>query len=72
MKLEDYIKMQEAKGTPKVWVVESGFFHNIYTDLFQTEEEAKASFDKIPTGWYRKMYQTWDIWGWTERQKRKT
>lgn len=73
MKLEDYIKMQESRGTPKVWVVESGGVcsHTIHTGLFKTEEEAKASFDKIPTGFYKNMYQTYDIWGWAERQNRK-
>lgn len=71
MQASEYNKMMEAKGTPKVWVVESGWAGgNIHTELFLTEAEAKTVYDKIPNGWYRNMYRTWDIWGWTKRQNR--
>lgn len=42
MRLAEYDKMMEEKGTPKVWVVNSAFFGgNIYSALFLTEERGK-------------------------------
>ena len=70
MPVEEYNALMEAKGTPKVWVVEYGWGGGmIQTDLFLTEEEAKVKYDSLPEDWYRNMCQTWDIWGWTGRQK---
>lgn len=72
MLLSEYNAMMEAKGTPKVWVVESAWSNgNIHTNLYLTEEEAKTAYDKIPSNWYKKIYRTWDIWGWVKRQQNK-
>jgi hypothetical protein len=69
MRLAEYDKMMEEKGTPKVWVVNSAFFGgSIYSALFLTEEEARERYDSIPCNCFREIYRTWDIWGWTERK----
>lgn len=70
MTVEEYNKMHEAKGTPKVWVVESCFpGGNISSDLFLKREEAFEKYKKIPDDWFKNMYRTWDIWGFTEKQR---
>lgn len=72
MLVKEYDAMMEAKGTPKVWCVASGSSTYgsglVHRSLFLTEEEARERFDEIPDGYYKKMYQTWDIWGFTERK----
>ena len=70
MTVREYNAMQEAKGTPKVWIVDrgsSGASGMIFTEIFATKEEAKEKYDMIPKSMYKKMYQTWDIWNWTQR-----
>lgn len=73
MTIKEYNAMMEAKGTPKVWVVEYGSstFGSglVHSSLYLTEEEAKERFDSIPEGSYKAVYETWDIWNFTERQK---
>lgn len=58
-------------NTSMVWCVDVGsssFSGNIYSKLFLTEEEAKKYYDRFQAPlWYRKMYKTRDIWGFTER-----
>ena len=73
MTLSEYNAMQEAKGTPKVWCVDfAGFSGTIpYSSLFETEEEATRYFDSLGNVAYKKIYQTWDIWGWTERHAKE-
>ena len=50
----------------KIWCVDhAGLSWNIRSDLFFTKEEAQAHYDKYDIdGFYRKMYQVEDIWGW--------
>lgn len=72
MMLSEYNKMMEEKGTPKVWVVDSAFPGGIiHSELFLTEEEARAEYDSIPVNWFREIYRTWDIWGWTIKRTRE-
>lgn len=58
-------------NTPIVWCVDVGstsLSGNIYSKLFLTEEEAKEYHDRFQEPfWYRAMYKTRDIWGFTER-----
>lgn len=72
MLMREYDAMMEAKGTPKVWCVASGSSTYgsgmVHYSLFLTEEEAKERFNKIPNGYYKKMYRTWDIWNFTKRK----
>lgn len=53
----------------KIWCVDhAGLSWNIRSDLFFTKEEAQEHFDKYNIdGFYRKMYQVEDIWGWCGR-----
>lgn len=53
----------------KVWCVDhAGLSSRICSELFFTREEAQAEFDKYDIdGFYRKMYQVEDIWGWCGR-----
>ena len=73
MTLSEYNAMQEAKGTPKVWCVDSASFSGAipYSSLFETEEEATRYFDSLGNVAYKKIYQTLDIWGWTERHAKE-
>ena len=50
----------------KIWCVDhAGLSWNIRSDLYFTKEEAQEQFDKYDIdGFYRKMYQVEDIWGW--------
>lgn len=68
MLLSEYNAMQEAKGTPKVWCVDHAGFSGMipHSTLFETEEEATRYFDSLGDVAYKKIYQTWDIWGWME------
>ena len=72
MMVKEYDAMMEAKGTPKVWCVSTGTSHGsgmVHSRLFLTEKEAKAYYDRHdPKMFYRKMYRTWDIWGFTKRE----
>lgn len=75
MLVAEYDAMMAAKGTPKVWVVAYGSSQYgsgmVHKQLFLTEGEARAEYDSIPATWYRKVYRTWDIWGFTERERAK-
>ena len=72
MTLDEYNKMMEEKGTPKVWIVDSGHSGSfVNSQLFATEEEARREYDSIPKCMYREIRRTWDIWGWTERMKKR-
>ncbi len=72
MLVAEYNKMMEEKGASKVWVVGSAFpGGNIHSSLFLTEEEAREKYASIPSHWFREIYRTWDIWGWTERRRTK-
>lgn len=75
MLVAEYDAMMAAKGTPKVWVVSSGSSRYgsgmVHSQLFLTEEEAAARYSQIPEGYYKKVYRTWDIWGFTERERAK-
>ena len=53
----------------KIWCVDhAGLSWNIRSDLYFTKEEAQAQYDKYDIdGFYRKMYQVEDIWGWCSR-----
>ena len=53
----------------KIWCVDhAGLSWNIRSDLYFTKEEAQEQFDKYNIdGFYRKMYQVEDIWGWCAR-----
>ena len=53
----------------KIWCVDhAGLSWNIRSDLYFTKEEAQEQFDKYDIdGFYRKMYQVEDIWGWCAR-----
>lgn len=53
----------------KIWCVDhAGLSWNIRSDLFFTKEEAQVHYDKYDIdGFYRKMYQVEDIWGWCAR-----
>lgn len=53
----------------KIWCVDhSGLSWNIHSDLYFTKEEAQAAYNKYDMdGFYRKMYQVEDIWGWCAR-----
>ena len=53
----------------KIWSVDhAGLSWNIRSDLYFTKEEAQEQFDKYNIdGFYRKMYQVEDIWGWCAR-----
>ena len=53
----------------KIWCVDhAGLSWNIRSDLYFTKEEAQAQYDKYDIdGFYRKMYQVEDIWGWCAR-----
>lgn len=53
----------------KIWCVDwSGLGFNIHTNLYFTKAEAQANYDKYDIdGFYRKMYQVEDIWGWCGR-----
>ena len=53
----------------KIWCVDhAGLSWNIRSDLYFTKEEAQAQYDKYDIdGFYRKMYQVEDIWGWCGR-----
>ena len=53
----------------KIWCVDhAGLSWNIRSDLYFTKEEAQAAYDKYDIdGFYRKMYQVEDIWGWCAR-----
>ena len=57
--------------TPIVWCVDIGSSQlsgNIHSKLFLTESEAQEYYDRFQNPiWYRKMYKTRDIWGFTER-----
>lgn len=68
MLLSEYNKMMEEKGTPKVWVVETASFSGLtHSTVFLTEEEARAMYDSIPANSFRRIFRTWDIWGYTKR-----
>lgn len=68
MDTQEYNMMHEAKGTPRIWVVESGCGWQTFNTFFLAEEEALAYFQSIPGNWYRNMYQAWDIWNWAAKQ----
>ena len=53
----------------KIWCVDHvGLSWKIHSDLYFTKEEAQAQYDKYDIdGFYRKMYQVEDIWGWCAR-----
>lgn len=53
----------------KIWCVDhAGLSWNISSDLYFTKAEAQAAYDKYDfDGFYRKMYQVNDIWGWCGR-----
>ena len=53
----------------KIWCVDhAGLSWNISSDLYFTKAEAQAAYDKYDIdGFYRKMYQVEDIWGWCGR-----
>ena len=72
MTVKEYNALQEAKGTPKVWIVETAHSCGcqIYTNVFETEQEAKEYYESQSSCVYRNMYRTWDIWGWTARHKK--
>lgn len=50
----------------KIWCVDyAGLSWNIRSDLYFTKTEAQEAYDKYDIdGFYRKMYQVEDIWGW--------
>ena len=50
----------------KIWCVDhAGLSWNIHSDLYFTKAEAQEAYDKYDIdGFYRKMYQVEDIWGW--------
>lgn len=53
----------------KIWCVDhAGLSWSIRSDLYFTKEEAQAAYDKYDIdGFYRKLYQVEDIWGWCAR-----
>ena len=53
----------------KIWCVDyAGLSWNIRSDLYFTKVEAQAAYDKYNIdGFYRKIYQVEDIWGWCGR-----
>ena len=53
----------------KIWCVDhAGLSWNISSDLYFTKAEAQAAYDKYDfDGFYRKIYQVEDIWGWCAR-----
>lgn len=53
----------------KIWCVDhAGLSWNIRSDLYFTKAEAQEQYDKYNIdGFYRKMYQVEDIWGWCAR-----
>lgn len=53
-----------------VWCVDTGnpFNGMIHSELFLTEDEAKAYYDNQDSKTYRSMYQTRDIWNWREKE----
>ena len=55
-----------------IWTVDYGWDASIHSNLYLTEEEAKAEYDELPFSWYRKMYMVEDIWHFVERQKEKS
>ena len=57
----------------KIWCVDhAGLSWNIRSDLYFTKEEAQAAYDKYDIdGFYRKLYQVEDIWGWCARNFEK-
>ena len=68
MTIAEYNAMHEAKGTPKVWIVNYtiGSGGLVSSMIFATEQEARswaAKFSHVVD-----VYRTWDIWNWTKRQ----
>ena len=53
----------------KIWCVDhAALSWNIRSDIYFTKKEAQAEYDKYDIdGFYRKMYQVEDIWGWCAR-----
>lgn len=67
MTVQEYDKMMEEKGTPKVWSVRYAFTcpGMIHSKLFKTEAEAKNFSKKLSH--VVSVGETWDIWNWTAR-----
>lgn len=57
----------EVKELGKVWIVEYAYDREIRSEVFRTEEEAKAYKDDLPEEWYKYMYRANDIWGYLDR-----
>lgn len=69
--LSEYDDLMGNAGCPKIWLVEYAIGHSIYTSQYLTEAEAMERYNSIPKNSFRNVFQTWDIWGFTERLQAK-